>query len=164
LCTPTSSHTIRRSLLTSFLAPTKKERERRNVEKVKRRRERYYWVLRSVASPSLSSHGGTRLDSCHGQARSPAKPREPRVYDGNGAHSLPRARGPCVPRTRGRIHGNLFSLYKQGFGALSHKFLRLLLRHYGLEQHNLTPLGVLHVAAFVAFCEAYLGIDPHFDL
>jgi hypothetical protein len=110
LCTPTSSHTIRRSLLTSFLAPTKKERERRNVEKVKRRRERYYWVLRSVASPSLSSHGGTRLDSCHGQARSPAKPREPRVHDGDGAHGLPHARGPLILCACERIHGDLYGI------------------------------------------------------
>jgi hypothetical protein len=37
---------------------------------------------------------------------------------------------------------------------------------YGLELHHLTPSGggVLHIAAFVTLCEAYLGIDPEFDL
>jgi hypothetical protein len=39
-----------------------------------------------------------------------------------------------------------------------------LLQYYGLELHNLTPSGVLHIAAFVSLCEAYLGIDPEFDL
>jgi hypothetical protein len=28
----------------------------------------------------------------------------------------------------------------------------------------MTPSGILHVAAFVTQCEAYMGIDPHFDL
>jgi hypothetical protein len=30
--------------------------------------------------------------------------------------------------------------------------------------HNLTPSGILHIAAFVTLCEAFMGIDPHFDL
>jgi hypothetical protein len=25
-------------------------------------------------------------------------------------------------------------------------------------------MGVLHIVAFVTLCEAYLGIEPHFDL
>jgi hypothetical protein len=39
-----------------------------------------------------------------------------------------------------------------------------LLQHYGLELHNLTPSGVLHIAAFVNLCEAYQGINPDFDM
>jgi hypothetical protein len=46
----------------------------------------------------------------------------------------------------------------------SHWFLLFLLRHYNLELHHLTPLGVLHIAAFVTLCEAHLGIDLEFDL
>jgi hypothetical protein len=42
--------------------------------------------------------------------------------------------------------------------------LHSLLRYYGLKLHRLTPLGVLHIAAFVTLCEAYLGIDPDLDL
>jgi hypothetical protein len=26
------------------------------------------------------------------------------------------------------------------------------------------PLGILYIVAFVTLCEAYMGIDPHFDL
>jgi hypothetical protein len=33
-----------------------------------------------------------------------------------------------------------------------------------MELHHLTPLGVLHIAAFVTLCEAYMGIEPHFTL
>jgi hypothetical protein len=56
------------------------------------------------------------------------------------------------------------AFYEQGFGMPSLWFLRFLLRHYGLELHNLTPLGVLHIATSVTLCEAYMGIDPKFDL
>jgi hypothetical protein len=28
----------------------------------------------------------------------------------------------------------------------------------------LTPSRVLHIAAFVTLCEAYMGIEPHFNL
>jgi hypothetical protein len=30
--------------------------------------------------------------------------------------------------------------------------------------HHLTPLGILHMAAFVTMCEAFMGIGPHVDL
>jgi hypothetical protein len=53
---------------------------------------------------------------------------------------------------------------EQGFGTPSHWFLHLLLQYYGLELHNLTPSGVLHIATFMSLYEAYLGIDPEFYL
>jgi hypothetical protein len=28
----------------------------------------------------------------------------------------------------------------------------------------LTPSVILHMAAFVTLCEAYMGIEPHFNL
>jgi hypothetical protein len=28
----------------------------------------------------------------------------------------------------------------------------------------LNPLGILHIEAFVTFCEAYMGIEPHFNM
>jgi hypothetical protein len=28
----------------------------------------------------------------------------------------------------------------------------------------LTPSGILHMAAFVTLCEAFIGIEPHFNL
>jgi hypothetical protein len=46
----------------------------------------------------------------------------------------------------------------------SHLFLCSLLQHYDLELHDLTPLGILHIVAFVTLCEAYLRIDTKFDL
>jgi hypothetical protein len=59
---------------------------------------------------------------------------------------------------------SFMAFYERGFGTPSNRFLRSLLQHYGLELHNLTPSWVLHIAAFMTLCEAYLGIDPEFDL
>jgi hypothetical protein len=39
-----------------------------------------------------------------------------------------------------------------------------LLQYYGLELHHQTPSGILHITAFVTLYEAYMGIEPHFDL
>jgi hypothetical protein len=38
------------------------------------------------------------------------------------------------------------------------------MRYYSLELDHLTPIGVLHIVAFVTLCEAYLGIDTDLDL
>jgi hypothetical protein len=53
--------------------------------------------------------------------------------------------------------------YERGFGMPSHRFLRLLLSFHDLELHHLTPSGILHIAAFVTLCEAYMGVKPHFN-
>jgi hypothetical protein len=52
------------------------------------------------------------------------------------------------------------AFYERGFNAPSHQFLCLLLRHYSLELHNLTPSRAQHIVTFVTLCEAYLVIDP----
>ena len=56
------------------------------------------------------------------------------------------------------------TFYEWGFGVPSHQFLCSLLRSYDLEPHHLTPSGILHMEAFVTLCEAYIGIEPHFNL
>jgi hypothetical protein len=56
------------------------------------------------------------------------------------------------------------AFYERGFRVTSYQFLRSLLQFYGLELHHLTPLGILHMVAFVTLCEAYMWIQPHFDM
>ena len=34
----------------------------------------------------------------------------------------------------------------------------------GVQEHHLTPNSILHISIFVHLCEAFLGIEPHFDL
>ena len=52
----------------------------------------------------------------------------------------------------------------RGVGFPIHPFLRGLLEFYGLQLHHLTPASILHIAGFVALCELFLGIEPHFAL
>ena len=33
-----------------------------------------------------------------------------------------------------------------------------------MELQHLTTNGIQHIAAFIALCEGFLGISPHFDL
>jgi hypothetical protein len=39
-----------------------------------------------------------------------------------------------------------------------------LLYFYRLELHHLNPNSICHIAIFIHFCEAFLGIEPHWDL
>ena len=54
--------------------------------------------------------------------------------------------------------------HERGFRVPAHRFLRGLLDYYQVELQHLTPNGVEHMAVFVALCEGFLGIDPHFNL
>jgi hypothetical protein len=47
--------------------------------------------------------------------------------------------------------------YERGFGVPSHRFLHSLLQFYVLELHHLTPMGILHMAAFMTLCEGLYG-------
>jgi hypothetical protein len=55
------------------------------------------------------------------------------------------------------------AFYEWGFGVPPDQFLCSLPQLYGLELHHMTPSGILHMAAFVTLCEAYIGIEPHFN-
>ena len=54
--------------------------------------------------------------------------------------------------------------YERGLATPAHKFLRGLLHFYKIELQHLNPNGIQHMAAFVALCKGFLGINPHFDL
>jgi hypothetical protein len=43
-------------------------------------------------------------------------------------------------------------------------FLKGLLGYYGIEYLNLNPNGIFQTSVFVHFCEAFLGIKPHWIL
>jgi hypothetical protein len=43
-------------------------------------------------------------------------------------------------------------------------FCKGLLRYYDIEYLNLNPNGIFHVSVFVYFCEAFVGIKPHWIL
>jgi hypothetical protein len=56
------------------------------------------------------------------------------------------------------------SFFERGFNLPAGNFFRGLLYYYRLELVHLVPNFVTVVATFIHFCEAYLGIPPHFAL
>ena len=54
--------------------------------------------------------------------------------------------------------------HERGFATPTHRFLQGLLHYYKIELQHLNPNEIQHVATFVALCEGFLGINPHFDL
>ena len=44
------------------------------------------------------------------------------------------------------------------------EFFYRLLQFWGIQLHHLTPQSILHLSIFTNFCEALLGILPHFHL
>jgi hypothetical protein len=53
---------------------------------------------------------------------------------------------------------------EHGLALPASDFFKGLLGYYGVEYLNLNPNGIFHTAVFVHFCEAFLGIKPHWIL
>jgi hypothetical protein len=51
-----------------------------------------------------------------------------------------------------------------GLALPASNFFKGLLEYYGIEYLNLNPNGIFHTSVFVHFCEAFLGIKPHWVL
>jgi hypothetical protein len=56
------------------------------------------------------------------------------------------------------------SFFERGFKLPVGDFFRGLLYYYKLELVHLVPNSIAVVSTFIHFCEAYLGISPHFLL
>jgi hypothetical protein len=54
--------------------------------------------------------------------------------------------------------------HERGFGMLASRFMRALPHYYGVKLHNFNPNSIAQAAIFMAVCEGFLGIDPHWDL
>jgi hypothetical protein len=53
---------------------------------------------------------------------------------------------------------------ERGLSLPASDFFKGLLGYYGIEYLNLNPNSIFHTAVFVHFCEAFLGIKPHWIL
>lgn len=53
--------------------------------------------------------------------------------------------------------------HERGLGLPTSDFFRGLLEYYGLQLIHLNPNGIFQVSIYVHFCEAFLGIKPHFQ-
>jgi hypothetical protein len=61
----------------------------------------------------------------------------------------------------------IFTFYhfaEWGLALPSSSFFRGLLYYYVLELHPLNPNSIRHILIFIHFCEAFLGIEPQWDL
>jgi len=54
--------------------------------------------------------------------------------------------------------------FERSFGLPCSNFFCCLLYYYGIQLHHLLPNSILHISIFVHLCEAFLGIEPHFEL
>jgi hypothetical protein len=121
-------------------------------------------ILLGVASPSLLIHDRVGLDRIGGHTRAPEN------LVGQWYMTMVEIAACRVPEDlaspiqAGGYVMACMTFYEWGFGVPSHRLLRSLLQFYSLELHHLTPSGVLHMVAFVTLCEAYMGIEPHFNL
>ena len=53
---------------------------------------------------------------------------------------------------------------ERGLGLPCSFFFSGLLCYYRIQLHHLTPNSFIHISVFVHLCEAFLGIEPHFEL
>jgi hypothetical protein len=53
---------------------------------------------------------------------------------------------------------------ERGLTLPASEFFKGLLGYYDVEYVNLNPNGIFHTAVFIHFCEAFLGIKPHWIL
>jgi hypothetical protein len=53
---------------------------------------------------------------------------------------------------------------ERGLALPASDFFKGLLKYYGIKYLNLNPNGIFHVFVFVHFCEAFVGIKPHWIL
>ena len=56
------------------------------------------------------------------------------------------------------------SYLERELGFPCSSFFSGLLRYYRIQLHHLTPNSFVHISIFVHLCEAFLGIEPHFEL
>jgi hypothetical protein len=53
---------------------------------------------------------------------------------------------------------------ERGLALPASDLFKGLLKYYGIEYLNLNPNGIFHVSVFIHFCEAFMGIKPHWIL
>ena len=77
-----------------------------------------------------------------------------------------------MDRARGRVHAaappgyvvSFVNFHDRGFALPANRFFCGLLHEYGIRLHHLNPNGIQDIATFIAICEGYLRIPPHFNL
>src|SRR4051812_28619489 len=79
------------------------------------------------------------------------------------AHRLSNT-GKIVPTPESHERVVFLTHFVRGLGFPLHPFVQGLMFYYGLDFHDLAPNFILNISAFIAVCEAFLCIRPHFGL
>jgi hypothetical protein len=75
------------------------------------------------------------------------------------------AAGDPYPKEKNPDEVLMFARFvERGLALSASDFFKGLLKYYGIEYLNLNPNGIFHVSVFVHFCEAFVGIKPHWIL
>jgi hypothetical protein len=75
------------------------------------------------------------------------------------------AAGDPYPMEKNPDEISMFTRFvERGLALPASDFFKGLLDYYSIEYLNLNPNGIFHVSVFVHFCEAFLGIKPHWVL
>jgi hypothetical protein len=75
------------------------------------------------------------------------------------------ATGDPYPMEKNRDKIPMFVRFVQrGLALPASEFFKGTLWYYGIEYLNLNPNGIFHVSVFVHFCNAFVGIKPHWVL
>jgi hypothetical protein len=59
---------------------------------------------------------------------------------------------------------SFIAFHERGLGMSSSRFMQALLHYYKVELHHLAPNSISQDAIFMAVCEGYLGMEPHWNL
>jgi hypothetical protein len=72
------------------------------------------------------------------------------------------ATGDLYPMEKNPDEVPMFARFvERGLALPASDFFKGLLKYYGIEYLNFNPNGIFHVSVFVHFCEAFVGIKPH---
>jgi hypothetical protein len=75
------------------------------------------------------------------------------------------AAGDPYPMEKNPDEISMFARFvERGLALPASNFFKVLFEYYGIEYLNLNPNGIFHISVFVRFCEAFLGIKPHWVL
>jgi hypothetical protein len=90
---------------------------------------------------------------------------EQRVPAGEGDGHVARCHGRSIPNEENPDEVPMFARFvERGLALPASDFFKGLLKYYGIEYLNLNLNGIFHVSVFVHFCEAFVGIKPHWIL
>jgi hypothetical protein len=75
------------------------------------------------------------------------------------------AAGDPYPMEKSEDETPMFAHFaERGLSLPASNFFKGLMGYYGIEYLNLNPNSIFHTAVFIHFCEAFLGIKPHWIL